>query len=228
MNAIGAHNQDFRTLTGLWPEVEGTLALDMGCGTGLYTRELAARGAYVVGVDFDIEGVRRARSQEGGNRCHWICADVRYLPFRDNCFSLAVCVEVLTHIETGERRKALAEVSRMLKSKGAFYFSLHNRRRLSLASWLRLRRASKVYRTPNLSVWPTIPSEARSMLLDFKLFPQPRLYYANYHSRFTHNFYTKHPQWARLLIRCENILSHIPVMRRLAITFIWVAIEKKG
>lgn len=223
MNAVGAHNQDFRTLYGLWPEVEGKRALDMGCGGGLYTRELAARGANVIGIDLDIEGLRRARSQEGGEKCHWVCADVRYLPFRDDCYSIAVCVEVLTHIENGERHKALAEVSRILKSQGAFYFSLHNRRRLSLASWLRLRRSSKVYRTPNLSVWPTIPSEAGSALMEVKLYPHPRCYYANFHSRFTHKFYTNHPHWARLLIQCEDILSRIPLLRRLAITFIWTA-----
>ena len=92
MNALGAHNQDFRTLAGLWPEVAGKHALDMGCGSGLYTRELAARGAHIVGVDLDVEGLRRARNQEGGDKCHWVCADARYLPFREECFSLAVCV----------------------------------------------------------------------------------------------------------------------------------------
>jgi len=223
MNAIGAHNQDFRTLSGLWPEIEGKRALDMGCGSGLYTRELAARGANVIGVDLDIEGLRRARSQKGGDKCHWVCADVRYLPFRDDCYSMAVCVEVLTHIENEERRKALAEVSRILQSQGAFYFSLHNRRRLSLASWLRLRRASKVYHTPNLSVWPTTPNRAQSMLSDCRLRPHPRFYYANFHSRFTHNFYTNHPHWARLLIWCEDILSSLPLLRWLGITFIWTA-----
>jgi ubiquinone/menaquinone biosynthesis C-methylase UbiE len=223
MNALGAHNQDFRTLAGLWPEVAGKHALDMGCGSGLYTRELAARGAHIVGVDLDVEGLRRARNQEGGDKCHWVCADARYLPFREECFSLAVCVEVLTHIETEERRKALVEVSRVLESKGTFFFSLHNCRRLTLASWLRLRRASKVYHTPNLSVWPTTPGRVRSMLSNCKLHLQSRLYYANFHSRFTHNFYSKHPQWARLLIQVEDGLSRIPLLRRLAITFIGAA-----
>jgi hypothetical protein len=61
------------------------------------------------------------------------------------------------------------------------------------------------------------------MLSNCKLHLQSRLYYANFHSRFTHNFYSKHPQWARLLIQVEDGLSRIPLLRRLAITFIGAA-----
>jgi SAM-dependent methyltransferase len=223
MKELGANNQDFRILPGLWPDIRTLPVLDMGCGSGLYTREMARRGADAVGVDLDIHLLRRAREQEGGGRCWWVCADARHLPFREGVFAMVVCVEVLTHVDPQTRCSAFAEAARVLGAEGASFFSLHNRLRLTLASWLRLRRSVKEYKTTNLSVWPTTPDEARSMLSRFSLRPQSHLHYVNYHSRFTHDFNIRYPFLARFVIACEGLLSRLPLVRRLAITFIITA-----
>lgn len=40
---------------------KGQLALDAGCGTGRHSFEFLARGARVLGMDMDMESVRKAR-----------------------------------------------------------------------------------------------------------------------------------------------------------------------
>ena len=52
-----------RAVLGLTSVQAGERALDAGCGTGIYTRRLAERGARVTGVDTDPEMLGAARLQ---------------------------------------------------------------------------------------------------------------------------------------------------------------------
>src|ERR671923_2070850 len=61
----------------------GRTAVDIACGTGALTRELAASpGATVLGVDFSWEMVRRAAAQ-AGPRTRYLVGDALRLPLRD-------------------------------------------------------------------------------------------------------------------------------------------------
>ena len=40
-----------------------------------------------------------------------------------------------------------------------------------------------------------------------------RTIYLNYHPRFTHHFYARHPQLARLVILAEELLRRLPLLR---------------
>lgn len=53
-------------------------ALDLGCGTGLYTRRLEARGWEVMGVDFTRTAVNTA-VRLGGDNGRYVIGDVGYL-----------------------------------------------------------------------------------------------------------------------------------------------------
>jgi len=52
--------------------------IDLGCGSGRHTLELAARWprARVIGVDYSAEMLDRARRRDSGGRVEWVCADV--------------------------------------------------------------------------------------------------------------------------------------------------------
>jgi len=74
--------------------------LDLGCGTGAVTREIAATGilpAGLTGVDLtaDMLDVARNRAQEVGFDVNWVEADAVSLPFSDDRFSLAYCQQAL-------------------------------------------------------------------------------------------------------------------------------------
>jgi SAM-dependent methyltransferase len=85
-------------------------ALDIGCGTGYFTRWLASQGLEVVGLDPSMHMLREAR-REGSASC--ILGDALNLPFAEGSFDLAVFVTSLEFISDPGR--AIAEASRVAR-----------------------------------------------------------------------------------------------------------------
>lgn len=100
----------------------GCRVLELGCGTGLFTRSLAERGAAVVGVDLSWDLLQEARARgEGGAR--FALMDAEGLAFRDAVFDAVVGVSVLHHLVGGS---PLAEIRRVLRPGGRVAFSEPN------------------------------------------------------------------------------------------------------
>lgn len=93
---------------------EGEAVLDLGCGDGRLTAELAAGGAAVVGCDLSAEQVAAAR-RRGVRAC---VADGARLPFAGRAFDAVVSNAALHWMHPGEA--VLAEVRRVLKPGGRF------------------------------------------------------------------------------------------------------------
>ena len=99
----------------------GEHVLDLACGTGVVTRQVAklARGqASLVGVDHSDEmlDVARELGAEAGLDAEWFEADVCELPFDENQFDLAFCQQALQFFP--DRPKAILELRRVLKPGG--------------------------------------------------------------------------------------------------------------
>jgi SAM-dependent methyltransferase len=79
----------------------GSSVLDVGCGVGRWSRRLAARGAYVTGVDLSptmIAEARRRAAEEGvADLCRFEAQDLSELDARAK-FDLVLGVTVLQHI----------------------------------------------------------------------------------------------------------------------------------
>ena len=75
----------------------GDHVLDIGCGTGWFTRRFAALpGLHVTGIDLDTDWLEFARSRDAA--AAYIRSDARALPFADGCFDLVVSVTSLCFI----------------------------------------------------------------------------------------------------------------------------------
>jgi len=85
-------------------------AIDIGCGTGYFTRWLVSQGLEVVGLDPSVHMLREARHR-GAASC--VLGDALNLPFADRSFDLAVFVTSLEFISDPAR--ALAEASRVAR-----------------------------------------------------------------------------------------------------------------
>lgn len=74
-------------------------ALDVGCGVGRWSLELASRGHEVTGIDLSPYMLERARMSAavGGARCSFVLGDAITLQL-GRAFDLIVCVTVLQHI----------------------------------------------------------------------------------------------------------------------------------
>jgi methionine biosynthesis protein MetW len=96
--------------------------LDVGCGTGnSYAGELRRRGASYVGVDISQAAVDKARASGLDAR---VIDDAAQLPFPDESFDLAVCVEVLEHLFAA--RQTAEEIHRVLRFGGRLVVSTPN------------------------------------------------------------------------------------------------------
>jgi 2-polyprenyl-3-methyl-5-hydroxy-6-metoxy-1,4-benzoquinol methylase len=56
-------------------ELQASVILDLGCGTGLLTRELATEGRTVIGIDPAPAMLAYARRQPGAERVQWVEGD---------------------------------------------------------------------------------------------------------------------------------------------------------
>jgi SAM-dependent methyltransferase len=92
----------------LFRDVVGA-ALEIGCGVGRWTRQLARAGQHVVGIDLSSvmvqEAKRRAVAEGVDARCQFAVADAADIPLRRR-FDRIVGVTVLQHILDSQRLHA--------------------------------------------------------------------------------------------------------------------------
>jgi len=124
-----------RTRRRPWPcvmEVLGRLTegiiLDVGCGNGRHSVLACAMGFEAVCMDISVNMVKIAlRNLKHLNlyeRAHLIVCDARYIPLKNSCVDGIICIATIHHIPLeSERRKAVREMLRVLKSTGIAVFS---------------------------------------------------------------------------------------------------------
>src|SRR3990167_3958443 len=103
----------------------GTTLLDVGCGTGWFTRRLADADLLVTGLDIDTEALDYARTHSPQN-VSYLAGDGRSLPFTDRSFEQTVAITSLCFIDDWPR--AIGEIVRVTRSR--FVLGLLNRRSL--------------------------------------------------------------------------------------------------
>jgi ubiquinone/menaquinone biosynthesis C-methylase UbiE len=108
---------------GLLDIAAGERVLDVGCGSGVVTREVARRvgsGGRVVGVDPSqalLAVARRLAREAGvGEHVEFHEGGVHRLPFPDGAFDVVVCVTVLSHVPAADA--AIPELVRVLRPRG--------------------------------------------------------------------------------------------------------------
>lgn len=101
---------------------EGQSILDVGCGTGWFTRQFSnERKLRVTGLDSDPDRLAFARSRDTAST--YIRGDALQLPFADNAVDHVVSMTALPFVS--DWRRALGEIVRV--SRGRFAVGLLNR-----------------------------------------------------------------------------------------------------
>jgi SAM-dependent methyltransferase len=115
----------------LLPEVRPhDRALDLGCGSGDFTAELAHAGAAVVGVEVAEAALRRARANHPELEFRITPIDGP-LPLEDCSFDLVWASEVIEHV--ADTARWLSEVRRVLAPGGRLLLSTPSHGRLRVA-----------------------------------------------------------------------------------------------
>jgi SAM-dependent methyltransferase len=96
----------------LRPDADSSL-LDVGCGTGHFTRAFAARATgAVVGLDPNLAWLAYARAHSAAS---YVAGRAELLPFPDKSFDFSICVTALCFVADEER--ALRELLRVTRRR---------------------------------------------------------------------------------------------------------------
>jgi ubiquinone/menaquinone biosynthesis C-methylase UbiE len=97
--------------------------LELGCGTGYFTRELARTGANIVAVDVSPELLEKAKGDCTPDNVRYDIQNACALSYPERVFDSVVGSSVLHHLQVNE---ALREIYRVLKPGGTIYFTEPN------------------------------------------------------------------------------------------------------
>ncbi len=89
-----------------------TRALDVGCGGGLLSRELAPRCTSVIGIDLHEPSIAEARAMTLASNVEYIVGDVLTHDFEAESFDLVVSVAALHHLDAEAGLRRFAELLR--------------------------------------------------------------------------------------------------------------------
>jgi SAM-dependent methyltransferase len=102
--------------------------LDVGCGTGWFTRRAAADGLAATGLDPDSDWLDYARAHSSP-ALSWVEGDARVLPFADASFDHVLSIAALCFVD--DERQAVAEGVRVARRR----FAIGWLNRASLLYW---------------------------------------------------------------------------------------------
>lgn len=108
--------------------VAGLRILEVACGRGGFSLELARAGARVTGCDFSFVAVEVANSKLPAigrqAEASFIQGDAQHLPFENDAFDLVISCETIEHVP--DARRALREMFRVCKPGGRLLLTTPN------------------------------------------------------------------------------------------------------
>ena len=101
----------------------GMTVLELGCGNGSFTRELARSGAQIVAIDVSPELLEIAKLNCSAPNVQYQIQNAYALSYSEGAFDSIVGSSVLHHLEV---EQALLDAYRVLKPGGTIYFTEPN------------------------------------------------------------------------------------------------------
>ena len=119
-NAVRLKRKADMLLRGIGPR---QTVLEVGCGTGLLTAELAKTGAKIYAIDISPDLLSLARERVKSSEVEFFCANAYSLAFEEKTFDFVIGLSVLHHLDID---RALCEFWRVLREGGKVVFSEPN------------------------------------------------------------------------------------------------------
>ena len=133
----------------------GNTVIDVGCGGGYLSEELAKTNLKVIGIDPSTESIAAAQ-----RHAKLESLDITYfvgygenLPFESNTFDFVCCCDVLEHVK--DFKRIIKEISRVLKNGGIFFYDTINRTIISKLVMIKVMQEweSISFLEPNIHIW---------------------------------------------------------------------------
>ncbi len=108
--------------------------LDVGCGTGVFTREALDHGASIVGLDISFPMLQQAAKKLSGQPFIAVAGTMTSLPFLDNSFDKVYSMTAIEFV--ADAQQAVNELNRVARSGAKIVLSTLN----SLSPWAERRK----------------------------------------------------------------------------------------
>jgi SAM-dependent methyltransferase len=102
-----------KSILASFPLPQGSLALDIGCGTGSNLRLLTAEGLSVIGLDNSLYALSLAKMN---SRFSLVNGDVNMLPIRPESVGLIIAADIFEHLDND--RNGIRQCSQALRKGG--------------------------------------------------------------------------------------------------------------
>jgi ubiquinone/menaquinone biosynthesis C-methylase UbiE len=102
---------------------EGWTVLELGCGTGYFTKELAQTDAHITAIDISPALIKEAEKTITRPNVKFAIGNAYQMSFKDETFDAVVGSSVLHHLDV---EKAITEIHRVLKPGGIMTFTEPN------------------------------------------------------------------------------------------------------
>jgi 2-polyprenyl-6-hydroxyphenyl methylase/3-demethylubiquinone-9 3-methyltransferase len=142
--------------------------LEVGCGGGILSEEIARMGFDTTGIDPSAPSLRVAaeHARAGGLNIRYLKGVGESLPFPDASYDVVFCCDVLEHVR--DLPKVVSEISRVLKTGGVFIYDTFNRTLISKLVAIKMGQEWKswAFMPADLHVWKMFikPREFKALL----------------------------------------------------------------
>jgi len=132
---IDQHMNDRKTivlnLTDRYSPGNKQTILDIGCGTGILSKELAKKGHFLISMDIAEDMIKKLKESvnKNGELIEPLIGDAENLSFANNSIDSILCIGVFQYQLRNDI--LLKELSRVLKNGGMCYFTIPNLLRLN-------------------------------------------------------------------------------------------------
>ena len=162
-----------RVLRNRCVDPKGKTALEVGCGGGILTEEIRKLGFTTTGIDPSELSLHTAAAHAAaqGLNIQYDKGAGEALPYADASFDCVFCCDVLEHVR--DLAKVIAEIARVLKPGGVFFYDTLNRTFISklvaIKIWQEWPRWA--FFPPHLHEWEMFirPAEIKTLLAQYGL-----------------------------------------------------------
>ena len=102
------------------------LWLDAGCGAGTYSRFITQQNISVIGLDYSLPSLQKAKLKVKEESIFWCVADINKIPFKSDNFDGTICFGVTQALN--DSMHAINGLSRITKPGGCIYIDALNSR----------------------------------------------------------------------------------------------------
>lgn len=131
-NPLGVDSEFYMQLA---DELKAEVIVDLGCGTGLLTRELAKDGRRIIGIDPSAPMLEHSKQQPGAENVEWILGDSSQIGQPNADLAIMTGNVAKVFLDDGEWQTTLGHFAKAIKPGGTLAFESRNPLTKGWESW---------------------------------------------------------------------------------------------